>query len=131
TAPLDAAGNAVDEMALFAERHSMGLKTAAQADTAAQELKWFGTATAAEAFPAAMRNFSKGAGFVGVTMMADNYLDHLFFGNNQDEGISGDGLLQATPILGNVLTPSRHSSWNTNSLLVPMAFASTEAGGWR
>jgi hypothetical protein len=64
-------------------------------------------------------NFIKGAGFVGVTMLADNYLDRLFAGKDHKQGLNDSNMFTGMPLIG-----SMSSSWHTNALLLPMAFAS-------
>lgn len=67
-------------------------------------------------------NFVKGAAFVGLTMVADHYLDKIFTGKDHQDGLSNSSMTDALPLVGGMT-----KSWNTNSLLVPMAFT---AGGF-
>ncbi|HEY9715270.1 MAG TPA: hypothetical protein V6C72_17495, partial [Chroococcales cyanobacterium] len=74
-----------------------------------------------------VKNFVAGAAFVGLTMVADNYLDRLF-GNDHKQGFTdssatGNGL----PVIGGLSEPLT-KSWNTNALLLPLAF--TAGDGW-
>lgn len=67
-------------------------------------------------------NFVKGAAFVGLTMVADHYLDKIFTGKDHQDGLTNSSMTDALPLVGGMT-----KSWNTNSLLVPMAFT---AGGF-
>ena len=67
-------------------------------------------------------NFVKGAAFVGLTMVADHYLDKIITGHDHQDGLSDSSMTNALPMIGGLT-----NSWHTNSLLLPMAFAS---GGW-
>jgi len=62
-------------------------------------------------------NFVKGAAFVGLTMVADHYLDKIFTGKDHQDGLTNSSMTEAIPLVGGMT-----KSWNTNSLLVPMAF---------
>ncbi len=67
-------------------------------------------------------NFVKGAAFVGLTMVADHYLDKIFTGKDHQDGLTNSSMTEAIPLVGGMT-----KSWNTNALLVPMAFT---AGGF-
>ncbi|HEY9676742.1 MAG TPA: hypothetical protein V6C76_01985 [Drouetiella sp.] len=63
--------------------------------------------------------FLKGAGLVGLSIVADNYLERLINKNDPGDGLNNGSITE--PLLAS------SKSWNTNALLVPMAFS---AGGW-
>jgi hypothetical protein len=62
-------------------------------------------------------NFVKGAAFVGLTMVADSYLDRIITGRDHKDNLTNSSMTDALPLVGGMT-----ESWNTNSLLVPMAF---------
>lgn len=62
-------------------------------------------------------NFVKGAAFVGLTMVADHYLDKIITGKDHQDGLTNSSMTEPIPFVGGMT-----KSWNTNSLLVPMAF---------
>ncbi len=70
------------------------------------------------AFREAGSNFVKGAAIVGVAMVADHYLDKAFTGNDHQHGLTKSSGTEAMPLVDEIT-----KSWNTNTLLVPLAFA--------
>ncbi|HEY9733418.1 MAG TPA: hypothetical protein V6C89_15975 [Drouetiella sp.] len=69
-------------------------------------------------------NFVKGAAFVGLTMVADHYLDKVFTGKDHQDGLTNSSMTEPIPLVGGMT-----KSWNTNALLVPMAFATGSFSG--
>lgn len=67
-------------------------------------------------------NFVKGAAFVGLTMVADHYLDKIFTGHDHQDALTNSSWTEPIPLVGGLT-----KSWGTNALLVPMAFTT---GGW-
>lgn len=65
-------------------------------------------------------NFAKGLAAVGLTIVADHYLDKLITGKDHHDGLGSSSMTE--PLLGGVT-----QSWNTNSLLIPIALT---AGGY-
>jgi hypothetical protein len=69
-------------------------------------------------------NFVKGAAFVGLTMVADHYLDKIFTGKDHQDGLTNSSMTEPIPLIGGMT-----KSWNTNALLVPMAFTTGSFSG--
>lgn len=107
----------LDEKGLFteAEMKTLAERQAARASVAditaaqAKGQKFWGESPGS--------NFVKGAAFVGLTMVADHYLDKIFTGKDHQDGLTNSSMTEPIPLIGGMT-----KSWNTNSLLVPMAF---------
>ena len=55
-------------------------------------------------------------------MVADHYLDKIFTGHDHQDGLTNSSWTEPIPLVGGMT-----KSWDTNALLVPMAFTT---GGW-
>ncbi|RTL37631.1 MAG: hypothetical protein EKK48_23380 [Candidatus Melainabacteria bacterium] len=97
------------EMKTIADRQTARTSVTNIMDVQAKEQKFWGETPGS--------NFVKGAGFVGVTMVADHYLDKIFTGKDHQDGLTHSSMTETLPLVGDVT-----KSWSTNALLVPMAF---------
>lgn len=103
-----------EEQSLIRNREIARTKINELESSAVGELKMWGENPKA--------NFIRGATFVGMTMVADHYLDRLFNHRDHKDGLTDSSLTESLPLVGGMT-----KSWHTNSLLVPLAFSS---GGW-
>ncbi len=102
------------EMKLLADRQTARASVVDLTASQAQGQKFLGDSPGG--------NFVKGAAFVGLTMVADHYLDKIFTGKDHQDGLTNSSMTEPIPLVGGMT-----KSWNTNSLLVPLAFT---AGGF-
>jgi hypothetical protein len=104
------------EMKTLADRQTARASVADITAAQAKEQKFWGESPGS--------NFVKGAAFVGLTMVADHYLDKIFTGKDHQDGLTNSSMTEPIPLVGGMT-----KSWNTNSLLVPMAFATGSFSG--
>jgi len=106
------------EMKTLADRQAVRASVTGIMAVQAKEQKFWGETPRS--------NFVQGAGFVGLTMVADHYLDKIFTGKDHQNGLTNGSMTEAIPLVGQATT-----SWWTNSLLVPMAFTKGGFETWK